>query len=193
MKAKPVKRHGVAEPAYGAILGDISALIAAARSAVSRSVNCIMTATYWLIGRRIVLGEQKGEVRAEYGKELVERLSADLSTRFGRGFSVRNVWQMKAFYLAWPNLRTPSAESGGTEIPQTLSAESRTRALSRSNATIQTVSGESAVSDIARRFPLPWSAYVRLLAVKNETARQFYEAEALRGGWSVRQLDRQIN
>ena len=42
-------------------------------------------------------------------------------------------------------------------------------------------------------FPLPWSAYVRLLSVKNTRAREFYEAEALRGGWSVRQLDRQIN
>ena len=45
---------------------------------------------------------------------------------------------------------------------------------------------------MAARFPLPWSAYVRLLAVKNENARIFYEAEALRAGWSVRQLDRQI-
>ena len=42
-------------------------------------------------------------------------------------------------------------------------------------------------------FTLPWSAYVRLLSVKNENARRFYETEALRGGWSVRQLDRQIN
>ena len=46
---------------------------------------------------------------------------------------------------------------------------------------------------MASRFPLPWSAYVRLLSVKNENARTFYETEALRGGWSVRQLDRQIN
>jgi predicted nuclease of restriction endonuclease-like (RecB) superfamily len=46
---------------------------------------------------------------------------------------------------------------------------------------------------LAACFPLPWSAYVRLLSVKNEMARKFYEAEALRNGWSVRQLDRQIN
>ena len=45
---------------------------------------------------------------------------------------------------------------------------------------------------MANRFPLPWSAYVRLLSVKNGSARRFYEAEALRGGWSVRQLNRQI-
>ena len=47
--------------------------------------------------------------------------------------------------------------------------------------------------DLLAAFPLPWSAYVRLLSVRSESAREFYEAEALRGGWSVRQLDRQIN
>jgi predicted nuclease of restriction endonuclease-like (RecB) superfamily len=46
---------------------------------------------------------------------------------------------------------------------------------------------------LARAFPLPWSAYVLLLSVKNPVARRFYETEALRCGWSVRQLDRQIN
>jgi len=48
------------------------------------------------------------------------------------------------------------------------------------------------LSEIAAAFPLPWSHYVRLLSVKNEAARDFYHTEALRGGWSVRQLDRQI-
>jgi predicted nuclease of restriction endonuclease-like (RecB) superfamily len=48
------------------------------------------------------------------------------------------------------------------------------------------------LSDLARAFPLPWSHYVRLLSVDNPEARAFYEAEAIRGGWSVRQLDRQI-
>lgn len=67
---------------------------------------------------------------------------------------------------------------------------------------LQTQSGESAraaimsplpdIAALATRFPLPWSAYVRLLSVKNPEARTFYETEALRSGWSVRQLDRQI-
>jgi predicted nuclease of restriction endonuclease-like (RecB) superfamily len=159
---------------YDYILGDISNVVDAAKRSAARSVNCIMTAAYWLIGRCIVESEQKGEIRAEYGDELIERLAADLSARHGRGFSVRNVWQMKAFYLAWP-------------IPQTVSAQSEGREI------LQTVSAESPFSSIASSFPLPWSAYVRLLSVKNENARRFYETEALRGGWSVRQLDRQIN
>jgi predicted nuclease of restriction endonuclease-like (RecB) superfamily len=56
----------------------------------------------------------------------------------------------------------------------------------------QTPSGQLAVRNLSARFPLPWSHYVRLLSVKNALAREFYHAEALRGGWSVRQLDRQI-
>jgi predicted nuclease of restriction endonuclease-like (RecB) superfamily len=57
----------------------------------------------------------------------------------------------------------------------------------------QTVFAQSSLSNIASCFTLPWSAYVRLLSVKNENARRFYETEALRSGWSVRQIDRQIN
>ncbi len=69
-----------------------------------------------------------------------------------------------------------------------------------SDKILQTVSGKSNGSSIELQlkelltaFPLPWSAYVRLLTVKNVHAREFYEEEALRGGWSIRQLNRQIN
>ena len=58
---------------------------------------------------------------------------------------------------------------------------------------LQTLSAESSPSSVASRFPLPWSGYVLLLSVMNMRAREFYEAEALRGEWSVRQLDPQIN
>jgi predicted nuclease of restriction endonuclease-like (RecB) superfamily len=167
MKGLPVK-------SYTPLLKDIVQLLEDARRYAARTVNATLTATYWEIGRRIVEYEQGGESRAEYGEELIERLAADLSARYGKGFSVRNVWQMKAFYLTWP-------------IPQTTSAQLKGRGI------LQTVSAESDLSSIASRFPLPWSAYVRLLSVKNENARRFYETEALRGGWSVRQLERQIN
>jgi predicted nuclease of restriction endonuclease-like (RecB) superfamily len=170
----PIKPGARLDEHYDSALGEIAAVIDAARRAAARSVNCLMTAAYWLIGRRIVEIEQRGEKRAEYGEELIERLSGDLSARYGKGFSVRNIWQMKAFYLAWQIPQTTSAESDGLEIPQTVSAE-------------------SSLSGIASCFSLPWSAYVRMLSVKNENARRFYETEARRGGWSVRQLDRQIN
>ena len=61
-------------------------LLDTARRASARTVNAIMTATYWELGRRIVELEQGGKGRADYGEELLKRMSADLTPRFGRGF-----------------------------------------------------------------------------------------------------------
>lgn len=165
-----------------------------------------MTATYWEVGRRIVEGEQRGAGRADYGQTLIPQLAGDLTARFGRGYSERNVWHMKAFYLAWRIPQTLSAESGTQVLPQILqtpSAEFSTEELpvpttGRSPGTtgksrLPSVQDGFDLKDLARAFPLPWSEYVRLLTVKDLEARAFYETEALRGGWSVRQLDRQIS
>jgi predicted nuclease of restriction endonuclease-like (RecB) superfamily len=162
---------------YDDLLADVVSAIEDARRAAARSVNAVMTATYWLVGQRIVEREQEGAVRARYGEALLERLSADLARRFGRGFSVRNLRQMRAFYMAWPNRQTLSADS---------EAVNSAKVVARIRQTLSAGSGPSTP------FPLPWSHYVRLLQVQNPLARRFYEAEALRGGWSIRQLDRQI-
>jgi hypothetical protein len=63
-----------------------------ARRAAARSVNSVLTLTYWEVGRRIVEHEQKGDPKAEYGELLLDRLAVDLSERFGRGFSRSNVF-----------------------------------------------------------------------------------------------------
>ena len=173
-----VSRRG-GEGSYTALLTEVSELLREARRASARSVNSIMTATYWAVGRRIVQEEQRGRTRAGYGEELVEKLSHDLVSRFGRGFGKRNLFQMRAFYLAYAEIvQTPSAQLGSSGVGdkvQTVSAISR-----------------SSIGEWAICFPLPWSHYVRLLAVKKAEARAFYEREALRGGWTVRQLARQI-
>jgi len=198
------KRHtiktGNLDVQYESIFGDVSKIIEAARRQAARSVNSIMTAAYWLIGRRVVEFEQSGKKRAEYGTALIERLAVDLTRRFGRGFSRRNLQDMRLFYQTYPLeriRRTVSAKSGVSGKRQTLSAEllqiQQQQILQTPSEKSQTVSAESSLAGIASRFPLPWSAYVRLLSVKNKNARAFYETEALRGGWSVRQLDRQIN
>jgi predicted nuclease of restriction endonuclease-like (RecB) superfamily len=162
---------------YAAVHGDIVALLEAARRAAARSVNAVMTATYWAVGRRIVEGEQGGQERAAYGEALIKRLGGDLTRQFGRGFGQRNLAQMRAFYLAWPAdriLQISSAKSSAPQFVQMPSAQFLDLSL------------------LAQSFPLPWSAYVRLLSVKNPQARAFYETEALRGGWTIAQLDRQI-
>ena len=83
---------------YRAVFGDVSKIIDAARESAARSVNAAMTAAYWLIGRRIVEFEQSGEERAEYGAALVDKLAEDLTVRFGRGFSLQNIYNMRLFY-----------------------------------------------------------------------------------------------
>jgi predicted nuclease of restriction endonuclease-like (RecB) superfamily len=158
---------------YGNLLDGITALLAQARRAAARSVNAILTATYWEVGRRIVEFEQGGEQRAGYGEEMLRRLSRDLVADFGRGFGLTNLKLMRSFYLLYRErliVRTPFEESRPA-IGQTLSD----------------------LSLLAQRLPLSWSHYVRLLTVDPAAKRDFYEQEAVRGGWSVRQLDRQVN
>jgi hypothetical protein len=72
---------------YDRLVSGITQLLEQARTATVRTVNGILTATYWEVGRRIVEFEQGGTRRAEYGEEIVERLGRDLADRYGRGYS----------------------------------------------------------------------------------------------------------
>lgn len=86
---------------YLDICSGIVELLNSARQTAARNVNALMTASYWEIGRRIVEAEQKGKRRASYGEQLIERISADLTQQFGRGFSRPNLQQMRQFYTEW--------------------------------------------------------------------------------------------
>ncbi len=160
----PTSSH-VVSGLYGQLVTDISGLLDEARRAVVRSTNNAIVSTYWEIGRRIVEYEQGGKLRADYGRELLVKLAGDLTARHGRGFSVQGLYKMRFFFLEWQILPTLSGEF---QVP------------AKSPLTMQT-------------FPLSWSHYVRLMAVSNRAARTLYESEAIRAGWSVRQLDRQIS
>jgi hypothetical protein len=161
---------------YGGLIGGIAELLEAARHNAARTVNALMTATYWEIGRRIVEFEQQGKDRAGYGEQLLDQLSADLTSQFGRGFGRRNLFQIRAFYLAYRSIVQTSSAQLVKE--QTLSAQSGARILSTPSIELrrpksQTPSGQLAVRNLSARFPLPWSHYVRLLSVKNTLAREF--------------------
>jgi predicted nuclease of restriction endonuclease-like (RecB) superfamily len=195
---------------YSGLVSDISKLLEHARRGAARTLNSILAATYWEIGRRIVEFEQQGKGRAEYGQALLTRLGTDLSAKYGRGYSWRNLFRMRNFYLDWEILPTASAKlearvrmpcdtdlREGSKILPTVSAKSaRDPVLSHTSApsfaeiwSAPTIEFGSA---LITAFPLPWSHYVRLMSVEKPHARAFYESEAIRGGWSVRQLDRQI-
>ena len=80
----------------------VAQIIEAARVHVSRTVDTAMVHAYWLIGREVVEVEQAGKERAEYGRQLIERLAKRLSTKFGKGFSPRTLRRIRQFYLIYP-------------------------------------------------------------------------------------------
>ncbi len=185
---------------YNAFAGGIGELLESARRVAARATNAVMTATYWEIGRRIVEFEQKGRERATYGEELLARLSGDLTRRHGRGFGVDTLQRMRAFFLTYPAeeiyatpLRKSLTAGRGTQKYATLLRKSPSASGGRrAPVRLRTLPGGDLPALLAARFPLSWSHYIHLLTVKDGPARAFYEAEALRGGWTVRQLNRQI-
>jgi predicted nuclease of restriction endonuclease-like (RecB) superfamily len=95
--------------------------VESARRFSARSVNAVMTATYWEIGRRIVEVEQRGKKRAEYGEALLKKLASDLTARFGKGFGLANLKSIRKFFLTWPE----------KQIGQTLSGQSASQISSQ--------------------------------------------------------------
>ena len=193
--SKPASKTVALPAGYGDVCSGIVGLVNSARQAAARNVNALMTASYWEIGRRIAEAEKKSKSPTGYGEQLIERLSVDLTLQFGRSFSRQNLQQMRLFFEIW----------SAAQIRQTLSGKFPNGKLASTSTKAQTVAAKLSVrrasstplrqfdlADLTNAFPLPWSAYVRLLSVKDNYAREFYETEALRGGWSVRQLDRQI-
>jgi DUF1016 N-terminal domain len=187
-RSRPTLPSAAADPpGYDKVLAGISELLGQARHSTAQAINSIPTATYWEIGRRVVEFEQRGQARAAYGEQLWKRLAADLTARHGRGFSKSNIALMRAFYLQWEIFQTPSgkftAQAKDSPFPQ----------LPPGTADQPTGTQlAAALPDLVGAFRLPWSHYVQLLAVENPNARGFYEAEALRGGWSVRQIGSQF-
>ncbi len=155
----PIKRESYLDAA--------SSVIRNARSAVARSVNLTMVYAYFEIGRIIVEEEQGGEKRAEYGKQIIKRLSMQLTKEFGKGYSIDNLKLMRRFYVVY------SKEIiGETVIPQ--------------SANLPTTKNK-------RAFSLSWSHYLKLMRMEDAGKRRFYEIEADRSDWSVRELQRQID
>ena len=84
---------------------EIKRLVEQGRNAAYGAVNAVMIETYWQIGRRIVEQEQKGKERAEYGKQIIKTLSAELTRTYGKGWSVRNLQYFKSFYLTFNDIQ----------------------------------------------------------------------------------------
>jgi predicted nuclease of restriction endonuclease-like (RecB) superfamily len=198
----------VDEKGYEGLLTGVSELLEQARHGAARSVNQILTATYWEIGGRIVEFEQAGKDRAQYGEELLKRLSKDLTARFGKGFGLTNLKMIRKFFITYHNrvksqpvsdllhghAKDQKSQTASDLLPVGIISSDvglkKVQALSALSSPLMT---SEILQSVSGEFPLSWSHYVRLLSLDELERREFYEEEAQRAGWSVRQLERQIN
>ena len=94
-------------------INEIKKILKNARQKAYTAVNSAMVEAYWEIGRRIVEEEQNGKERAEYGKEILQNLSKELTEEFGKGYSYRTLREIRQFYLMFSDFekwRTVSAK-----------------------------------------------------------------------------------
>jgi predicted nuclease of restriction endonuclease-like (RecB) superfamily len=162
----------------------------ALRNQAAQSVNAALTVRNWLIGHYIVEFEQKGEDRASYGDCLLETLEKRLGKKNIKGLSVTSLGLFRQFYFTYP------------QISQTVSGEFKNRfndlfmfSLIPSSKILtisQTASGGLAVAPHLLVERLSFSHFIELLKVEEPLKRVFYESQAIKGTWSVRELKRQI-
>lgn len=147
-------------------------LIKYARNITAKQVNNVQIMTYYSLGRWIVEVQQQGKHRAEYGKKIIINLSKKLTEEFGKGFSESTLEKARKFYLTYKE-----------RISETLFTEF---AIKKSE-TVFTIFDEE------HPFVVTWSHYLQLMRIENEDERSFYEIEAAREKWGVRDLSRQYN
>ncbi len=167
----------------GVLFDRVVEILEQARAGVVRAVNSHMVLAYWMIGREIVQEIQGGKGRAAYGEAVLADLSQRLAARYGVGFSETTLQYFRKFYQVYadrhPQIRRPT----GVE---SVSTPASTAILpNRHPAGHESLSGFSS--------QLSWSHYRALMRVEKPEAREFYEREAIAGGWDKRTLERQIH
>lgn len=167
------------------LLARIRKIWESARGQAARSVNSSHVCANWLIGLQIVEAEQGGEKRAGYGRALLQGLSQELSAEYGDGFSVSALKYMRLFYTTYPNLL-------GKDFGLKASAWTAVSAIGHA-VRDQFITENNTSAPGQLHAGLSWTHYRALLKVDRPHARQFYEIETIRNGWSARQLERQIN
>ena len=183
-----------------ALFDRIVTILEQARGNVVRAVNTNMVLAYWLIGREIVEEIQRGKGRAKYGEKVIEDLSARLTDRYGKGFSKPMLWSFRQFYMTYPD-RVKILFPSGRELAdvEKLSPVGRELTFIQIQYPADTElmplgKSHPAGDELAQGFSpqLSWSHYRALMRVENREARDFYEREAIAGGWDKRTLERQI-
>jgi len=166
---------------------------------ISKTIDRNLTIRNWLFGLFIVEYEQNGKDRAVYGDGLIKQLSIDLSLK---GLSTTNLKLFKQFYLSYPQISQTLSDLFESEISQTLSDQSYSSKISHTLSSQLVVENqgkdigqvsEYQVSIDKLLSNLSFSHFVELIKIKDPLKRAYYEIEAIKGVWSVRELKRQIN
>jgi hypothetical protein len=196
----------------------VVAILEQARSNVVRAVNTNMVLAYWLIGREIVEKIQGGENRADYGKQVIDKLSKRLNKRYGKGFSITNLKYFRTFYQVYSERFPEIGHPMGDQFKDTQKGHPMGDLLSKTGLIeekqninfpelpdnahepkeiynykplkIQHPMGAEFTLDFSPQ--LSWSHYRALMRVKKDEARFFYEKEAIECGWGKRTLERHI-
>lgn len=176
---KDIEKLNTTIVAEDTLYSHIVNLIDESRTQIARTVNSAMVYTYYGVGQYIVEFEQDGNARAEYGKGVLKRLSARLSERYGNGWSVDTLEKSRKFFIEYSNSATLLRNLNEHKISATVSRK---------------LDAPEIVNTVCEfhEFRLSWSHYLVLMHINNPQARSFYEIEAFKQQWSVRQLQRQI-
>lgn len=103
------------------IILNIKEIINESRKDIAKQINIKLILTYWNIGKTIVENEQNGDISPQYGKKLYLELSKELIKEFGKGFSRSNLFNMRNFYLKYPNIQTLSGQLSWSHYCELLS------------------------------------------------------------------------
>jgi predicted nuclease of restriction endonuclease-like (RecB) superfamily len=161
---------------YDCLIEQISDLLLHGRRQAAYAVNNILVHTYWQIGKYIVEYEQGGSEKSEYGSKLLDRLSKDLTMKYGKGFSRSNLIYIRKLYLVFQIGETPFYQLNDNraidKISETVSHQSRNRPILSEK--------------------LNWGHYYEILKADNELEVKFYTKQCEKENWSVRELKRQM-
>ena len=188
---------------FEALVKHISTIQSTLQAQAAHAVNLALTARNWLMGCYIVEFEQNGEDRAAYGEQLLKKLEQRLNVK---GLNERRFREFRRLYLVYPQLKEPVAQYivSQSQIRHTLSAEfiEPIRRLPSAESATNIRRMPSAELDDAKRWMIPadrlfnrltYSNLMLISTIDNPVKRAFYEMETIRGCWSYKELERQIN
>ena len=149
------------------LVNEIKDILENARRNVARNVNNELITSYWKIGEIIVRYEQNDSIRAEYGEQTLKQLSKALTSEFGKGFSRANVYNIRAFYLAYEKIQSVTGKLTWTHYCELLSITDKEK---RSFYEKEAVNSNWSVRELKRQ--INTSLYERLLLSKGDVNKE---------------------